>query len=1311
MAWLLIFVLLLTSVNLTSMTVLAYPDVNAAIQATERTPPYSGPGGYTGDAHYQKAWLIYIEKVENTCKGEEPVDAYGNPVTQCAMSAMDEMLYSYPKDYVNADTSLFPRKCFIVTEGVKWTGDSSAAVYIGNNTVTPECNMYNLKDYPWNNVKGEYNCVSDNILYNDDMINDFRDGKWGYEEYQWCLQNQAGTAGGAAWHVSEAAKRFLSDFNNIGELDGYINGNFASVEAAFPDKVDVVKNAKLLDIMAVISWLATDTSIYEEYITDFLKYQNRDESPCFYVPVIIAGITALNEGDSGIAFYSLPTWVNKAYGGSEGFDLWDTQDVDFGNFSENATEFENKVWEYLELGTKTPLSNRKFYHYRIGHFFKSHGGEYGGWRGHVYSCMPTNAMYECAGNLGYTYIARGGNGNVATTDIGTFRLTATSDQNTVEKAGTKVAATLHIDLKCSDADRQKYLDTFKAEKDKGHNTADLVIEYSLEKVKGDGSSTPLIDKKLGVGSVLGGTKLEWSNVTYDDLEPYLEGGKLIDVVDQNITINDTTTNRYEATVTLKFPGNELKLDAAGKEVVSDYVAADKVSWALGEDEPDKFHYYSAMGKPGIEDNYVEIKQGSPGSEGWEAMAGVPTTENLYVGFGATEFMMNFNGERKTQGGVVRKYNWTYTAPKCIEDDEPCVISKKEHTCPHTKTVPDGHGGTTEVDNTQTFQCGGTCSICGDNGGCPGDTHNCGHAVGDVGVGCQFDQKVNNKHPHPHTWTGTVEQGVSEFAYLDITDIDAWMLSQLKYRGNPALTNPSTADLDPNLGYAAFTSQGEFKHGNNSASGSDGNGRLVFFATGSDQGVNNENIYGNTDHVCGTNGDGITVNQGLVKREALAVEAWKAINDCVRQNSGIWCEVVSDYVAVQTSEGWQIPCSYTYPSDSVSIGSVAFAVSDTDAQTETASPITFSRMPRIQDMWQNNDTKNCAAHWAPQYFTRSGYNGHYSTPGSKWDNGTNVTVSDSYVNTHHGSGNGPQGENKVLPNGWNRLAQAVGYEKHPNSSYKVGSSSYATGFGNLRMTKTGLDINDVMSTQDRTWPQSSSEPRVTNGEQDTGHGYTKYRRILQQGSPGGVDYSAYESDQEVGYTNGKPKINNIVVHNPVSTQNAYIICNDDKYDLRSPASLADGGDPDSGRTGCPGDTGCQYQTLKCTTHSPAYHTAACYAEVNTMTEHIGGLNTHGYHMSECTHVHSMADGCYGECGSTSFREQERGHYVDCGVCGVDPCLNPVWVHEGNAYICNSCGREYNSRPARCTNTWLTCTKSTATGAYCTSKPNVHKDEVR
>lgn len=78
--------------------------------------------------------------------------------------------------------------------------------------------------------------------------------------------------------------------------------------------------------------------------------------------------------------------------------------------------------------------------------------------------------------------------------------------------------------------------------------------------------------------------------------------------------------------------------AVGQSVKGDSSEIAYDRWKCTYSEPKfnitKVHYYS---EPEI--SYVEIKEGSPTNETYEAMAGVPTTEDLYLGFGTTEFMV------------------------------------------------------------------------------------------------------------------------------------------------------------------------------------------------------------------------------------------------------------------------------------------------------------------------------------------------------------------------------------------------------------------------------------------------------------------------------------------------------------------------------------------------------------------------------------------------------------------------------------------------------------------------------------------------
>ena len=1335
-AMLMIMMLIFTSSGITSLA-----KNESSSGATN--PNQKGDSGITTTdpncvAVMRPAWLVYIEKVSNTRTGEPTmstdVNASMTTFSQCKWSAVDEMLYSYPKDFMSPDNSLVERSFVVVDKGNASFNMNDVHVVMPADNSRPRASaVYAITGGAPASGTGT-TIISDDVLNDPEKIESFRNGAWTYSDYEAALNHV--TAG--ADSLDAAKKNFVNCFRDVGNIAARIDSTRGNALNNYPQYADVIRNSITLNILAVISQLCPDPSYYTEYITDYLQTQNRDESSSFYVPVIIAGFICSQGGNESPAFYSLPAYLNKAYGGSLASDVMSLPEgADFGDYGSSGSTYENNFWNYYELDSQSKVS--KYYANRVGSWFNyDHGSSsMTGFKGQAYTCMPTDENDRQKGNLGYTYFAFGGSGAAATDGIGQFKITASSAQKTVAAKGTSVAAQLDVDLKCDATQIQQYWDTYAAEKAKGFTSADLIIEYSMTPVKGSGTSSPLIDSVLGAGNLTGGNKVTLSNMTYETLTPYLKGQKTIQVADSNIIINESTTNKYLANVTLKFTDKSYKLYAKGKTIESTYVGSDKVSWSLGVDTPNKFHYYSAIGKPGAEDNYVEIKEGSPGHESWEAMAGVPTTEDLYVGFGATEFMLNFDGEWKQNPEVTRTYTWSYTVSNCMEDDELC-----EWSCPgHTVTVPShkiqdeikdnkGHviqpevwcGGASNsgscspgsVTVTATCPCGTSVTktfkaVGGDNG----PTKCYGKDSGKKcwsGSGCVHSQKINECHTHSHTWKGTINQKIAPFGYLDITDMDMWMLNECYYNGNSALTNPSLLKWDPNLGNVSFTSQGNYAHATNPQSGTDGNGRLVFFVTASDQKVNNENIYGNTDHVCGSNGDGVTVDNTCQLRTTLATEAWTAINSCLAQNSGVWCSVVSDYVALQTSEGWQIPCYYSYDSKSVKLNPSDFPVTDTDAQSMPGNPITFNKTWRIQDMWQNNN--DCASNWESTHITRSGYNGQYSSPGSKWSN-SNVTVADGYVNKLHGSSASPGADKSIGVDGWNKLAQATGFSMHPNSRIKKGSSNYATGFNNLRLTKTGLDIWDVMQTEDRTWPKSSSEPRVKNGEWDTGKCYLKFSKQVHQGSPGGTDFTSYESYTGIGYTKGKTKVNNIVVHNPVSTQNAYVICNDEKYDLRTDASLAAGGDPESSVTGCPGNSSCQYQVLTCPITAPSYHTDACYETINIMTDHIGGLNAHE-HTSECTHVHSWEGGCYIGCpGAISTRQVEDGGYewTDCGTCGYNPCIRPVrkWVSHGShtEWYCTQCGWSSTSPAGACGNRTLICTTSTAQYAACTNKPNVHK----
>lgn len=85
---------------------------------------------------------------------------------------------------------------------------------------------------------------------------------------------------------------------------------------------------------------------------------------------------------------------------------------------------------------------------------------------------------------------------------------------------------------------------------------------------------------------------------------------------------------------------------------------------LNFDEPAKAEKtFTREGKDDIETiarYWSEIKNGSPGNEPFEAMAGVPTTRNLYFASGGSEFIVQFNMQYKKDAETERTYRSYFT---------------------------------------------------------------------------------------------------------------------------------------------------------------------------------------------------------------------------------------------------------------------------------------------------------------------------------------------------------------------------------------------------------------------------------------------------------------------------------------------------------------------------------------------------------------------------------------------------------------------------------------------------------------------------
>lgn len=203
-------------------------------------------------------------------------------------------------------------------------------------------------------------------------------------------------------------------------------------------------------------------------------------------------------------------------------------------------------------------------------------------------------------------------------------MSASSDQNIVGK-DTQVAAKVEIDMGIEDWGKlaEEFLQ-------KGDPT--LVIATQLVPETGTGTSPTLIDQivKPAGGAKTDENHMTWSNISWDTIAPYALGKQKITYMDSGITITEKTKNLYAVSMVFIFPdGTEEWFYAAGKITYTDNpkVGADRVNWGF---ENEDVHYYSSIGKSDILDNYVEIKEGTPGNESYEAMAGVPTTEKRKI---------------------------------------------------------------------------------------------------------------------------------------------------------------------------------------------------------------------------------------------------------------------------------------------------------------------------------------------------------------------------------------------------------------------------------------------------------------------------------------------------------------------------------------------------------------------------------------------------------------------------------------------------------------------------------------------------------
>lgn len=641
-----------------------------------------------------------------------------------------------------------------------------------------------------------------------------------------------------------------------------------------------------------------------------------------------------------------------------------------------------------------------------------------------------------------------------------------------------------------------------------------------------------------------------------ELKDFLSGSKSqVTLQDTQIKVCDTVTLKYIVSMYVCMRGGgkheDIRANPKGTIVGSDGSCSDKATLYTS----DKPYYYSTMRHKPVS----EIKADAPYGETYEAMAGVPTTTNIYLGTGATEYMVNVDLEYKVTEGE-RTYTFKVTETNCYGDNEACTYSP----CPGP--VYDDKGQVTHAKHTKS---------------CP--------YLGTVVADSITDHR-NDKHPGTCNYTYTIKQKIEPIHYMDITKEDLYRLVDFQLAGNSKLQNPNRITLNPNIGYYSFHDQEGY---------SNNNGRFRFSISL----PNDSEHWGNTLKSIGS--QSVNATHDTCKQKAC-----DAINAVVKTLTNNTVTVVSDYVVLETSEGYQNVMYYELTSNNVPLNGMTVSPGDfgdhADMSTSNltcekdAPNLTWPKDPTQEEMWDNNG--NSSAKWSTTHITTTGYNGDYEDVKGKYDN-SNSTRSSNIA------------KQNVT---WNQ----------PNLKKIEGDTDFQDGV-NSRYIKTGINILDSTTPPpERKWSASDSISPVTNGEWDTGHCTVLYKKEVSYKNSPGQKWDQWCRRREAPYSEEHDKINNIVIHNPISNRDAVVISNEKKYDQRYWGDL-DPVRPPTDDQKCPRDATCAYSILTCRQSTP--HTAACYKTVSI------GYGCGGKPFN--THVHDS------NCGNWSY-ETGKKHVTRC-----------------------------------------------------------------
>lgn len=113
--------------------------------------------------------------------------------------------------------------------------------------------------------------------------------------------------------------------------------------------------------------------------------------------------------------------------------------------------------------------------------------------------------------------------------------------------------------------------------------------------------------------------------------------------------------------------------------------------------------------------YAQIKANECKNEDWEALAGIPTTENLFVATGGDLFQADVCGTFEKQDNVTRTITFDIDFQNCYFTTAPCTLSSGSHTGSHTSATITSTGNAGTMDGPGAPGPTVTCKCCGASG--------------------------------------------------------------------------------------------------------------------------------------------------------------------------------------------------------------------------------------------------------------------------------------------------------------------------------------------------------------------------------------------------------------------------------------------------------------------------------------------------------------------------------------------------------------------------------------------------------------------